>query len=56
MNDSKEFAEALLDALIRRQRYDDGEKETMSKDELYDFWQQISDTGFDSRMQLFFDL
>ncbi|CAM6105983.1 unnamed protein product [Calypogeia fissa] len=58
MKDSKEFAAALLDALLRRNRnlLEENNLETLSKAELYDFWQQITDTSFDARMQLFFAL
>lgn len=55
MKDSKEFAGEMLDALSRRKGLQE-KKETMSKDELYDYWRQISDTSFDARMRLFFDL
>ncbi|KAJ7300204.1 hypothetical protein O6H91_06G050500 [Diphasiastrum complanatum] len=53
MNDSKEFAEALLDALARRKGID---AEHITKKELHEFWLQISDQSFDARMQLFFDM
>ncbi|CAM6099007.1 unnamed protein product [Calypogeia fissa] len=58
MKDSKEFVAALLDALLRRNRnlLEGNNLETLSKAELYDFWQQITDTSFDARMQLFFAL
>lgn len=53
MKDSKEFANELFDALVRRK----GQKvPSISKDELYEYWLQITDKGFDSRMQIFFDL
>ncbi|KAJ0986302.1 hypothetical protein J5N97_004658 [Dioscorea zingiberensis] len=53
MKDSKEFALELFDALSRRRRLK-GEK--ISKDELYEFWSQITDQSFDSRLQIFFDM
>ncbi|CAM6086774.1 unnamed protein product [Calypogeia fissa] len=57
MNDTKEFAQELLDSLIRRKWHDqDLVREKLSKDEFYGYWRHITDTSFDSRMQLFFDL
>ncbi|XP_024530754.1 respiratory burst oxidase homolog protein A [Selaginella moellendorffii] len=54
MSDSKEFAELLFDALARRKGHD--ELWTASKEELRDFWLQITDKRFSSRLQTFFDL
>lgn len=53
MKDSKEFALELYDALSRRRRLK-GEK--ISHDELYEYWLQINDDSFDSRLQIFFDM
>ncbi|KAJ6830427.1 putative respiratory burst oxidase-like protein A [Iris pallida] len=53
MKDSKEFALELFDALNRRRKQ---QAEMISKDELYEFWSQISDQSFDSRLQIFFDM
>lgn len=53
MRDSKEFALELLDALGRRRRL---KVDKISKDELYEFWSQITDQSFDSRLQIFFDM
>ncbi|XP_061352873.1 respiratory burst oxidase homolog protein A-like isoform X1 [Gastrolobium bilobum] len=53
MRDSKEFALELFDALSRRQRL---KVEKISRDELYEFWSQITDQSFDSRLQIFFDM
>ncbi|KAJ8764862.1 hypothetical protein K2173_010327 [Erythroxylum novogranatense] len=53
MRDSKEFALELFDALGRRRRL---KVDKISKDELYEFWSQISDQSFDSRLQIFFDM
>ncbi|KAF5207598.1 Respiratory burst oxidase-like protein [Thalictrum thalictroides] len=53
MLDSKEFALGIFDALARRRRQ---KIERISKEELYDFWLQISDQSFDARLQLFFDM
>ncbi|KAJ0981079.1 hypothetical protein J5N97_009334 [Dioscorea zingiberensis] len=53
MGDSKEFATGIFDALARRKRQT---LERISKEELYDFWLQISDQSFDARLQIFFDM
>ncbi|KAJ4954922.1 hypothetical protein NE237_011705 [Protea cynaroides] len=53
MKDSKEFALELFDALSRRRRM---KIDKISKEELYEFWKQISDESFDSRLQIFFDM
>ncbi|XXG42235.1 hypothetical protein AAC387_Pa01g2559 [Persea americana] len=53
MKDSKEFALELFDALSRRRRL---KAEKISRDELHEFWQQITDQSFDSRLQIFFDM
>ncbi|OVA12353.1 Cytochrome b245 [Macleaya cordata] len=53
MVDSKEFAVGIFDALARRRRQ---KIERITKEELYDFWLQISDQSFDARLQIFFDM
>ncbi|KAL7122926.1 hypothetical protein ACP275_01G074700 [Erythranthe tilingii] len=53
MKDSKEFALELFDALGRRRRL---KVDKISRDELYEFWSQITDQSFDSRLQIFFDM
>lgn len=53
MVDSKEFALGIFDALARRRRQ---KIERITKDELHDFWLQISDQSFDARLQIFFDM
>ncbi|XP_052490334.1 respiratory burst oxidase homolog protein A isoform X3 [Gossypium raimondii] len=53
MKDSKEFAQEMFDALSRRRRL---KVEKISKDELYEYWSQITDQSFDSRLQIFFDM
>ncbi|KAJ1268713.1 hypothetical protein BS78_07G156100 [Paspalum vaginatum] len=53
MVDSKEFAVGIFDALARRRSQN---LERIGKDELYDFWLQISDQSFDARLQIFFDM
>ncbi|OAY65195.1 Respiratory burst oxidase [Ananas comosus] len=49
----REFAVGIFDALARRRRQN---LERITKDELYDFWVQISDQSFDARLQIFFDM
>ncbi|TYJ24989.1 hypothetical protein E1A91_A07G017600v1 [Gossypium mustelinum] len=53
MVDSKEFAVGIFDALARRRRQ---RIEKITKEELHDFWSQISDQSFDARLQIFFDM
>ncbi|KAL4180828.1 hypothetical protein AMTRI_Chr12g234330 [Amborella trichopoda] len=53
MDDSKEFAGGVFDALARRRHQ---KIEKITKEELYDFWLQISDQSFDARLQIFFDM
>ncbi|KAM7517610.1 hypothetical protein LguiB_016572 [Lonicera macranthoides] len=53
MADSKEFALGVFDALARRR----GQKTRMiTKEELHEFWLQISNQSFDARLQIFFDM
>lgn len=49
----KEFAGELFDALARRRGIVTG---TITKAELRDFWEQLSDQSFDARIQTFFDM
>ncbi|KAL9688089.1 hypothetical protein QQ045_032502 [Rhodiola kirilowii] len=53
MHDSREFAVRIFDALARRKRQ---RLQRITKDELYDFWLQLSDQSFDARLQIFFDM
>ncbi|XP_010261399.1 PREDICTED: respiratory burst oxidase homolog protein A [Nelumbo nucifera] len=53
MRDSEEFALELFDALNRRRRI---KMDKISKEELHEFWCQITDESFDSRLQIFFDM
>jgi len=53
MKDSKEFAVELFDALARRKGL---KTNSLSKDELRQFWQEMADQNFDSRLQIFFDM
>ncbi|XP_022985357.1 respiratory burst oxidase homolog protein A-like [Cucurbita maxima] len=54
MKDSKEFALELFDALSRRRRLQNSDR--ISRDELFEFWLQITDQSFDSRLQIFFNM
>ena len=47
------FAGELFDALARRRNITG---ESINKSELREFWDQISDTSFDSRLQTFLDM
>ncbi|VAH63650.1 unnamed protein product [Triticum turgidum subsp. durum] len=53
MTESKEFAVELFDTLSRRRQM---KLDTISKEELREIWQQITDNSFDSRLQIFFDM
>ncbi|KAJ0988701.1 hypothetical protein J5N97_007057 [Dioscorea zingiberensis] len=53
MKESKEFAGELFDALARRRNITGN---SITKVELREFWDQISDQSFDSRLQTFFDM
>ncbi|KAF3430880.1 hypothetical protein FNV43_RR25610 [Rhamnella rubrinervis] len=51
--ESKEFAGELFGALARRRNISG---DSINKTQLQDFWEQISDASFDSRLQTFFDM
>ncbi|XP_057480498.1 respiratory burst oxidase homolog protein C-like [Actinidia eriantha] len=51
--DSKDFAGELFDALSRRRNIPG---DSINKAQLREFWDQISDQSFDSRLQTFFDM
>jgi len=53
MNESKEFAGELFDALARRRGI---VAASITKEELQEFWDQITDQSFDSRLQTFFGM
>lgn len=53
MTGSDEFAMELFDALARRRGI---LCPWLSKFELMEFWEQITDQSFDSRLQTFFDM
>lgn len=51
--ESKEFAGEMFRALARRYNISG---DSINKVQLKDFWEQISDESFDSRLQIFFDM
>ncbi|XP_073007440.1 respiratory burst oxidase homolog protein C-like [Typha latifolia] len=53
MKGSNEFAGELFDALARRRNIT---SDSITKEELREFWDQISDQSFDCRLQTFFDM
>ncbi|CAK7336885.1 unnamed protein product [Dovyalis caffra] len=53
MKESKEFAGELFNALARKRNM---QCDAISKAELREFWEQISNQSFDSRLQTFFDM
>lgn len=53
MEGSDEFAMQVFDSLARKRGI---VKEVLTKEELKDFWEQLSDQGFDTRLRTFFDM
>lgn len=53
MKESNEFACELFDALARRRGITSC---CATKEELREFWEQISDHSFNARLQTFFDM
>ena len=53
MHESTEFADGLFDALARKRCIT---SPSITKAELHEFWEQITDTSFDARLQTFFDM
>lgn len=53
MEDSDEFTLQMFDALARRRGIT---KQVLTKEELREFWEQLTDQGFDSRLRTFFDM
>ncbi|XP_057791452.1 respiratory burst oxidase homolog protein C-like isoform X2 [Salvia miltiorrhiza] len=51
--ESKDFAGELFDALARRRNIGGG---SVNKAQLKEFWDQVADQSFDSRLQTFFDM
>uniref|UniRef100_A0A0E0MN96 EF-hand domain-containing protein n=1 Tax=Oryza punctata TaxID=4537 RepID=A0A0E0MN96_ORYPU len=50
---SEEFAVQIFDALARRRGIT---AQLLTKDQLREFWEQLSDAGFDAKLQTFFDM
>jgi hypothetical protein len=50
---SDEFSVQMFDALARRRGI---VAQVLTKDELREFWEQLSDPGFDAKLQTFFDM
>lgn len=53
MEGSDEFTVQMFDALARRRGIT---KQVLTKEELREFWEQLTDQGFDSRLRTFFDM
>ncbi|CAH2038507.1 unnamed protein product, partial [Thlaspi arvense] len=53
MAESSEFVNELFEALVRRRGTTSS---SITKTELFDFWEQISGNSFDARLQIFFDM
>lgn len=53
MDGSDEFAVQVFDSLARKRGI---VKQVITKDELKEFWEQLSDQGFDTRLRTFFDM
>lgn len=51
--ESEAFAGELFDALSRRRGI---QGDSINKAQLKDFWDQVSDQSFDSRLRTFFDM
>lgn len=54
MGDSKEFAGEVFVALARRRNLEP--ENGITKDELKQFWEEMTDKNFDSRLRIFFDM
>lgn len=50
---SEEFAAQIFDALARRRGIT---AMVLTKDQVREFWEQLSDPGFDAKLQTFFDM
>lgn len=51
--ESKEFAGELFDALARRRKI---AGDSITKAQLKEYWNQVADQSFDTRLQTFFDM
>ena len=54
MGDSKEFAGELFAALARRRNLEP--EDGITKEQLKEFWEEMTDQNFDSRLRIFFDM
>ncbi|KAK9154167.1 hypothetical protein Sjap_001647 [Stephania japonica] len=54
MTDSKEFAGELYNTLVRRRNLD--AKNGIDKEDLKQFWEEISNRDMEARLQIFFDM
>jgi len=54
MGDSKEFAGELFVALARRRNLEP--EDGITKEQLKEFWEEMTDQNFDSRLRTFFDM
>lgn len=54
MADSKEFAGEVFVALSRRRKIDPDQG--ITKEQLQEFWEEMSDNNFDARLRIFFDM
>ena len=50
---SEEFAVQIFDSLARRRGIT---AQVLTKDQLREFWEQLSDPGFDAKLRTFFDM
>lgn len=53
MKESSEFADKLFDALARKRCI---ASPSITEAELLEFWEQITDTSFDARLETFFGM
>ncbi|RCV28019.1 hypothetical protein SETIT_5G372100v2 [Setaria italica] len=54
MGDSKEFAGELFVSLARRRNVEP--EDGITKEQLKEFWEEMTDQNFDSRLRIFFDM
>lgn len=54
MADSKEFAGEVFVAMARRRKIDPDQG--LTKEQLKEFWEEMSDNNFDARLRIFFDM
>ena len=54
MGDSKEFAGELFVTLSRRRHIEP--EAGVNKEQLKEFWEEMTDQNFDSRLRIFFDM